>query len=91
MTFPQEKYRANQYYLFNAHGDVTQRADAWGNVLKNYRYDAFGNEQSLEKQDFNPFRYCVEYFDRETGGLYLRARYYNPIIGRFDADPLWLG
>ncbi|WP_101911297.1 hypothetical protein [Marasmitruncus massiliensis] len=53
----------NQYYLFKAHGDVIQRADAWGNVLKAYRYDAFGNEQNPEKLDSNPFRYCGEYFD----------------------------
>lgn len=76
----------NQYYLFNAHGDVVQRADGWGNVLKTYRYDAFGNEQNLEKLDSNPFRYCGEYFDKETGEIYLRARYYNPTTGRFGAE-----
>ena len=81
-----EQDGANQYYLFNAHGDVTKRADAWGNILKNYRYDAFGNEQSPEKLDSNPFRYCGEYFDQETGEIYLRARYYNPAIGRFGAE-----
>ncbi|WP_145997725.1 RHS repeat-associated core domain-containing protein [Marasmitruncus massiliensis] len=62
---------------------VIQRTDVWGNVLKTCRYDAFGNEQNPEKLDSNPFRYCGEYFDRETGELYLRARYYNPEIGRF--------
>ena len=81
-----EQDGANQYYLFNAHGDVVQRVDAWGNVLKNYRYDAFGNEQSPEKLDSNPFRYCGEYFDKETDEIYLRARYYNPAIGRFGAE-----
>lgn len=39
----------NQYYLFNAHGDVVQRADGWGNVLKTYRYNAFGIEQNPVK------------------------------------------
>ncbi len=29
------------------------------------------------------FRYCGEYFDTETGTIYLRARYYNPNTGRF--------
>ena len=28
-------------------------------------------------------RYCGEYYDAETGTIYLRARYYNPSTGRF--------
>ena len=81
-----EQDGAAQYYLFNAHGDVTQRLDALGNLLKNYRYDAFGNEENPEPLDVNPFRYCGEYFDRETGDYYLRARSYDPRTGRFTAE-----
>ena len=33
--------------------------------------------------DANAFRYCGEYFDSESGTIYLRARYYDPTIGRF--------
>lgn len=33
--------------------------------------------------DTNPFRYSDEYFDKETGTIYLRARYYGPTTGRF--------
>ena len=84
-----EQDGAAQYYLFNAHGDVAQRTDALGNLLKNYRYDAFGNEENPEPLDVNPFRYCGEYFDRETGDYYLRARCYDPRTGRFTAeDPI---
>ena len=36
------------------------------------------------------FRYCGEYFDKETGTIYLRARYYDPEIGRFiTEDSVW--
>ena len=77
---------ALQYYQFNAHGDVLHRIDANGNVLKNYRYDAFGNELDAEPLDVNPFRYCGEYFDRETGTYYLRARNYDPFTGRFTTE-----
>ncbi len=28
-----------------------------------------------------PFRYCGEYYDKETDSIYLRARYYNPVLG----------
>ena len=84
-----EQDGALQYYLHNAHGDVVQRTDALGNLLKNYRYDAFGNEEHPEPLDVNPFRYCGEYFDRETGDYYLRARSYGPRTGRFTAeDPI---
>ncbi len=34
-------------------------------------------------------KYCGEYFDSETGLIYLRARYYDPAIGRFiSEDPV---
>ena len=40
--------------------------------------------------DTNPFRYCGEYFDAETGFVYLRNRYYDPSLGRFiSEDPHW--
>ena len=88
-----------QYYLFNGHGDVVQLTGTDGIVTKNYDYDAFGNEKNPDASDTNVFRYCGEYFDKETGTIYLRARYYDPTIGRFisedsywgkDADPLSL-
>ncbi|HEX9059398.1 MAG TPA: RHS repeat-associated core domain-containing protein [Clostridia bacterium] len=55
-------------------------------MVKSYNYDAFGNEKSPDANDTNPFRYCGEYFDKETGTVYLRARYYNPADGRFVSE-----
>ena len=43
-------------------------------------------EQNPDSTDPNPFRYCGEYFDRETGTYYLRARYYSPETGRFTQE-----
>jgi RHS repeat-associated protein len=78
------------YYLFNAHGDVTQLANASGTVTKNYDYDAFGNEQNPDTSDTNPFRYCGEYLDLETNTYYLRARNYDPTTGHFlSEDTYW--
>ncbi|WP_343252806.1 RHS repeat-associated core domain-containing protein [Ligaoa zhengdingensis] len=74
---------AKNYYLYNAHGDVVQLTDTTGTVTQEYEYDAFGNEQNPSANDTNPLRYCGEYFDAETGTIYLRARYYDPRIGRF--------
>ena len=73
-------------YTYNAHGDVVQRTDSSGAVTKAYTYDAFGVEQDLDSTDPNPFRYCGEYFDCETGTYYLRARYYSPGTGRFTQE-----
>ena len=75
-----------EYYLYNAHGDVVQRTDSTGAVTKTYTYDAFGVEQDKDSTDPNPFRYCGEYLDRETGTYYLRARYYAPETGRFTQE-----
>lgn len=71
------------WYLYNAHGDVVQLTDTGGAVTKTYEYDAFGVEKAPDSNDANPYRCCGEYFDRETGTYYLRARYYAPTIGRF--------
>ena len=80
-------------YWFNGHGDVVSLTNVSGNLLWSYEYDAFGVEKPIAGQnpenDNNPFRYCGEYFDAETGSIYLRARYYNPKIGRFiTQDPI---
>ena len=72
-----------QYYTQNAHGDVVNLTDAQGAITKSYKYDAFGVEQNIDDADSNVFRYCGEYYDSESGTIYLRARYYDPTIGRF--------
>ena len=87
--FANEKDGIKTFYRYNARGDVVQLTNASYAVTKTYRYDAFGNEQNIDANDTNPFRYCGEYYDTETGYIYLRARYYDPIIGRFiSEDPI---
>ena len=71
------------YYTQNAHGDVVNLTDATGAISKSYTYDAFGVEKNIDDSDTNAFRYCGEYYDAETGTIYLRARYYDPSMGRF--------
>lgn len=74
------------FYHYNAHGDVVQLTDANGNIIRDYTYDAFGVEQDADETDSNPFRYCGEQYDSETGNYYLRARYYTPGTGRFGQE-----
>ena len=67
---------------------MTNLTDSSGAVVKTYSYDAFGVEESPSDSDANPFRYCGEYYDSEIEQIYLRARYYDPSLGRFtQQDP----
>lgn len=72
-----------QYYVTDSHGNVVQLTDKSGSVTKTYEYDSVGNEVNPDGKDDNPFRYCGEYYDKETAEIYLRARYYQPEVGRF--------
>jgi RHS repeat-associated protein len=54
-----------------------------------YEYDAFGNEFTVSGSTPNEMMYRGEQFDSDLGLYYLRARYYNPLTGRFlSRDPL---
>ena len=78
------------WYLYNGRTDVVQRVDDEGNVLRNYRYTAFGAELNPDENNRNPFRFSGEYFDWVTQTYYLRARHFSPRTGRFtQPDPHW--
>lgn len=79
------------YYVSNSHGDVVQLLNQEGTVIREYSYDAFGNEINPDKKDDNPFRYAGEYYDKETASIYLRARYYTPATGRFMTRDTYTG
>ncbi len=79
------------YYLYNGHGDVVQTVTKDGTIQNQYDYDIFGTPTlTIEQQEEN-IRYAGEYFDRETGLYYLRARYYNPYTGRFISEDSYWG
>jgi len=72
------------YYLYNGHGDVVQIVDQEGEVVNEYEYDEWGNiTNQIDEGTHNPFKYAGEIYDDETGLYYLRARYYDPSMGRF--------
>ena len=81
--FARESEDATNYMFKNGHGDVVKLVSN-GTVTQNYDFDAYGNQKGESNTaDTNPFRYCGEYFDQESGLIYLRARYYDPSMGRF--------
>lgn len=75
-------------YLKNAHGDITGTVNASGRVSASFDYDAYGNKLTSQANP-TPFGYSGEYYDAETGMIYLRARYYDPSTSRFiSEDPI---
>jgi len=80
---------ATSFYGYDGHGDVRYLMDVTGAVTDTYDYDAFGNVVATTGTTANVYRYQGEAFDAETGLYYLRARYYDPVVGRFlSVDPL---
>ncbi|ULO07118.1 hypothetical protein H1230_29975 [Paenibacillus sp. 19GGS1-52] len=78
-------------YLYNEHGDVVQTVTKDGAIVNQYDYDAFGNSSLTIETKEEPIRYGGEFFDRETGLYYLRARYYDPYTGRFISEDSYWG
>lgn len=71
------------YYIYNAHGDVVGLADENGDIVNTYEYTVWGEIRNQTETVDNPIKYAGEYYDDELDMIYLRARYYDPSIGRF--------
>lgn len=86
------KGNAKEYFVTSYRGDISAVVNSNADIIKSYDYEAFGSLKNASAADDNPFRYCGEYFDDETGFVYLRNRYYDPSIGRFTTeDPVKSG
>jgi len=72
-------------------GSITRTVDMNGSVRNEYDYGTFGTRSHVKTAGTGSnqnFGYTGEMLDAESGLLYLRARYYDPSIGRFiSADP----
>ena len=76
------------YYGYDGAGNVRQLINASGVVTDTYDYDAFGNVINKSGTTQNNYLYRGEQFDPDLGMYYLRARWYNPLTGRFlSRDP----
>ena len=65
-----------------------ERAD--GQIQEN-RYDAFGAGLEISEELPNRIRYTGQQYDEVTEQYYLRAGYYNPILGRFLQEDVYQG
>ena len=76
-------------YVHNLQGDIIGILDSSGNLVVEYRYDAWGKPISITGTltttlgELNPFRYRGYVWDRETELYYLRSRYYSILHDRF--------
>jgi len=82
---------AKYFYLHDRLGSVRQVIDTSGNVKNCYTYQPFGELFAMETTENvpNPFKFTGQYYDSEISEYYLRARQYDPHIGRFTSrDPI---
>ena len=85
---------ARYCYHFNATGSTIALTDAAQVVVNSYTYEPFGQVLGQQEAVAQPFKYVGQYgVMAEPGGLYyMRARYYDPGVGRFiSEDPLGFG
>ena len=74
------------YYDTDAQGSVTSLTAPDASMVQNYTYGSFGNTTNSSGSLSNSFRYQAREIDTETNLYYFRARYYDPITGRFVSE-----
>jgi RHS repeat-associated protein len=78
------------YFLGDALGSVRQLVDASGAVTLSKGYEPYGEELSTSGGAASRYGYTGEQMD-ETGLVYLRARMYSSVTGRFQSRDPWRG
>ncbi len=85
----QRRAGSTSYYLGDAQGSARALTNSGGVVTDTYDYTAFGGLFASTGSTTNPYLYTGQQFDAPTGLYSLRARYYDPALGRFlSRDPM---
>ena len=79
------------YYHQDEQLSITLLTDDTGRIKNYYRYNTFGSILVEEESVSNRIRYTGQQYDGMSGQYYLRARYYNPIVGRFLQEDMYEG
>jgi RHS repeat-associated protein len=79
------------YFLHDGLGSTTGLTDDEGSVTDTYTYDVFEAMKSHTGSSANAWRFTGELNDPTVGRApyYLRARYYDPALGRFLTRDPW--
>ena len=83
-------WRSQKIYYYHKDEQLSTALimDDTGQIQNQYQYDAFGKDIGGSEKISNRIRYTGQQYDGLTQQLYLRARYYNPQLGRFmQEDP----
>lgn len=89
-----EAFRRGQelsYYHRDEQLSTVFVTDGQGEIRNSYQYDAFGIPLETTEQLNNRIRYTGQQYDELTEQYYLRARYYNPVVGRFMQEDVYQG
>jgi RHS repeat-associated protein len=80
---------ARDYFVYDGLGSCRALVSSNGIVVAKYDYDVYGSVRGQEGQRANSFKYVAQIghpTDEETGLIYMRARYYDPEVGRFVSE-----
>ncbi len=75
-------------YHFNAVGSTVAMTDSTQVMVNKYAYDPFGNVVNQVEAVSQPFKFVGQYgvMTEPNGFYYMRARYYDPEVGRFISE-----
>ncbi|WP_240746429.1 RHS repeat-associated core domain-containing protein [Trichloromonas acetexigens] len=77
------------YYHADGLGSIVALTDAAGQIVQRITYDAFGLPTATDPSFANSYAFTAREWDKELGLYYYRARYYDPMEGRFvSKDPI---
>ena len=79
------------YYQLDEQFSTSFITNDIGKVKNRYTYDAFGNTLESQEGIHNRIKYTGQQYDPVTQQYYLRARFYNPILGRFMQEDIYRG
>ena len=87
----QTRPAGTSYYHYDGLGSTRALTNAAGIATDTYIYEAFGDIVASTGSTPNNYRFTGEQYDPNVGFYYLRARYYNPSVGRFHTVDPWQG
>ena len=79
------------YYHLDEQNSTAYITGNSGEIENRYEYDAFGVLQNSMEEFHNRILYTGQQYDQTSGQYYLRARFYNPVLGRFVQEDVYRG